>query len=245
MQPGQAAGGQAPAGGGGPQPGLPARRDLVVAHVRRVAQEEGGASGRRKAQRPVVTERDARPAGHARRGEGCPADHRGKRVGLGPHQGGTRPAAAGGDEEPGRTGPRVNHPGRGERAGGPADHAPHHRPGGEGLAGRPPLRRPAQATERLPQWVLTGQDQAPGVRDLIRSRPAAGGGEALLRARPSRHLGGSQPHRRAGQRVFRLEGDHGAHCDGTARARRAGAWAGARGRGRFLAGIQVTLRIRG
>ena len=125
-----------------------------------------GPPARRQAQRPVVAERDARPAGHARRRERGPADHRGERVGLRPQQGGLRPAAAGGGEEPGRAGARVNDPGRGQGARGPADHAPHHRRGCERLARRPPLRRPAQQAERLPQRILPGQDPAPDVTDL-------------------------------------------------------------------------------
>ena len=218
VQPGQAARGQALAGGGGPQPALPACRDLVVAHVWRIAQEQGGAVGRRQPQRPVVAERDARPAGHARRRERGPADHRGERVGLHPQQGCLRPAAAGGGEEPGRAGARVDDPGRVQGARGPADHALHHRPGGERLARRPPLGRTAQPAERLPQRILAGQNLAPDLRDLTLAGVSCGVGEALLRLRPAGHLGGPQPHRHAGQRRFRLKGDHAAHCGGPAPA---------------------------
>src|SRR5262249_44598091 len=47
VQPGQAARGQAVGGRGGPQPVLPLRRDLMVAHVRRGGEEKGGGCGGR------------------------------------------------------------------------------------------------------------------------------------------------------------------------------------------------------
>src|SRR5260370_1256941 len=47
VQAGQATGGHAQPGGGGTEPVLPGRRHLMVPHVRRVAQEQGGPGGGR------------------------------------------------------------------------------------------------------------------------------------------------------------------------------------------------------
>src|SRR5262249_45172716 len=45
------------------------------------------------------------------------------------------------------------------------------RPGGEGLTGRPPLRRRADTAERVPQRIVTSQDPVPGLGDLICAGP--------------------------------------------------------------------------
>src|SRR5262249_5585077 len=83
-------------------------------------------------------------------------------------------------------------------------------PGRDRAAGGPPLGRPAQPAECPPQRTLPAQDLAPALGDLTLTGINGVTGETLLRLRPPGHLRGPQPHRRAGQRRFRLEGDHAA-----------------------------------
>ena len=235
VQPGQPAGGHPLLPGGAAQPLLPRGGDLVMPHVGRVAQEQRGAAGRGKCRVAVVAEQHRGPAGEAGRGQAGPAHDRGQRVYLDADQGRLRPAAASGQEHPGRPGAGIHDPGRADPgARRPGDHALDDHRRGERLPEDPPSRRAAQRAERVPERVLPGPDPVPG-RGRSRAPGAAAGcagHQITFRRRPARHAGRAQPAGQLHQRLLarhvpvrnltgrHLAGRHLAGADGTWRTGR-------------------------
>ncbi len=173
-------------------------------HVGRVAQEQRGPAGRGKCRVAVVAEQHRGPPGEARRGQAGPAHDRGQRVYLDADQRRLRPAAAGGQEHPGRPGAGIHDPGGADPgARRPGDHALDDLRRGERLPEAPPARRTAQRAERVPERVLPIPDPVPGRGHWRAPGAAAGcaGHQIMFRRRPARHGGGAQP---AGQLHQRL-----------------------------------------
>ena len=180
VEPGQCGGGQAAASGRLGEPGLPLRGDPVVAHVRRVAQEEGRARGLRQAQRAVVGQVDAgavRQAG----GRQVGAQHeRGQRVDVYAVQRGLRELAARGQQVAARAGSGVDDARRPALTGCPADHGADDLRRRVGLPEAAALLRGADGAVGLAQRVLTIADARP---DLVHDGGGRGWAPAGARAR--------------------------------------------------------------
>ena len=213
VQPGEAAGLQAVGAGGQREPLLPARGDLVVAHVGGVAEEErAGAVRGRELRGAVVAGHHPRAPGEPRGGEVAAADRGGERVELDRHQPGRAEAAAGRHREAPRARAGVDDPPGRALAGRPRDHGlDDRRRRVGGAVGAPAARagaggrRPRRGDRRRPRSARAGRrpaapaggagrDRGPG-----RSRRATTPGR---RARPARGRprGGPAPRRAAPRR---------------------------------------------
>ncbi len=123
VQAGQPAGAQTVALGGGGQPALPRRRDVVVAHVRRVADEQRRTRRGRQAQAAVVAQAHLGAIGEAEHRERGTGHQRGQRIDVDSEQAGAGKDAGGLAQEPSGAGAGIDDAGR--AAGGPRPR--HHR----------------------------------------------------------------------------------------------------------------------
>ena len=161
---------QAVSAGGLQEPGLPLRRDLVVAHVGRVADEERRALRLGKCQCAVVAEVDAGPAGQPRRRQVGAQHEGGQRIDVGAVQLRLGEPSPRGEQVAPRARTGVDHAGGGPVVRRPAQHRLDDRMRRVRLAERTALAGGADRAVGVTQRILAPTDQRRGSEDEFRCR---------------------------------------------------------------------------
>ncbi len=202
------------------EPGLPARIDLVVAHVGRVADEQRAARNGAQARGAVISEQDRAARGQPRRGEVRARHERGQRVQLDTKQPGARKARAGRHQEAARAGTCVDHALRVGDCARPSEHGRDDRGRSVGGPARAPRGSAAQLAERVPEQVLSDADGSPGAAHEIDRHVDRGARQHVFGFGPTFDTARAERQRQTRQFRFVAHALH--KADGTSRAAGAG-----------------------